>query len=251
MRFNYLLSFPLFILSVLTSHAEVIEYDFEIVIFEDLSNRYIDSEQWPRLEYQQPATRAEAVASVNTESDTTIETTDSTENDVINVSRNDLNTLDKYTKSLNTSGRYNVLVHKFWRQTGLDAESALNILISSENDNEPVQSSLNYGSAKPGDKNTETLSSSIKGNIKIILGRYLHIYTDLIYRKPGISYPAEFASVQNEGYKDFSIKSHRRMRSKELHYIDHPLVGILVKALPVEQPEPATEEDAVPTQPVN
>lgn len=33
----------------------------------------------------------------------------------------------------------------------------------------------------------------------------------------------------------YPIVSHRRMRSKELHYIDHPLVGILVQINPVKK----------------
>jgi hypothetical protein len=36
-------------------------------------------------------------------------------------------------------------------------------------------------------------------------------------------------------YKEYPIKSHRRMRSRELHYLDHPMVGILVMAMPVKR----------------
>lgn len=32
------------------------------------------------------------------------------------------------------------------------------------------------------------------------------------------------------------IEQHRRMRSKELHYIDHPRFGIIVKILPTDTP---------------
>jgi hypothetical protein len=90
----------------------------------------------------------------------------------------------------------------------------------------------------------DNASSSISGEIKIILGRYLHIYTDLIYKRPNTSYAPVLASSQNDQFKEFSIKSHRRMRSKELHYIDHPLVGVLVMALPVEKSEEEAPEQA-------
>lgn len=33
------------------------------------------------------------------------------------------------------------------------------------------------------------------------------------------------------------IQQHRRMRSKELHYIDHPAFGIIVKLIPVTEPD--------------
>ena len=40
--------------------------------------------------------------------------------------------------------------------------------------------------------------------------------------------------VLNTVNNSYTLQSHRRMRSKELHYIDHPLVGILIQINPVE-----------------
>jgi hypothetical protein len=37
-----------------------------------------------------------------------------------------------------------------------------------------------------------------------------------------------------------AMRQHRRMRSKELHYIDHPLFGVLIRIIPYEKP---TDED--------
>jgi hypothetical protein len=34
-----------------------------------------------------------------------------------------------------------------------------------------------------------------------------------------------------------AMRQHRRMRSQELHYLDHPLMGVLVKVIPYKQPE--------------
>lgn len=39
-----------------------------------------------------------------------------------------------------------------------------------------------------------------------------------------------------------TMRQSRRMRSNELHYIDHPLMGLLVRITPYEFPEPAEEE---------
>lgn len=44
------------------------------------------------------------------------------------------------------------------------------------------------------------------------------------------------------------MRQHRRMRSNELHYLDHPLMGILVKVTPYEEPEPESEP-ATETEP--
>ena len=42
-----------------------------------------------------------------------------------------------------------------------------------------------------------------------------------------------------------TMKQHRKMRSKELHYIDHPQIGLLLQITPYEAPEPEdiTAED--------
>ena len=38
------------------------------------------------------------------------------------------------------------------------------------------------------------------------------------------------------------LKQKRRMRSKELHYIDHPQVGLLIKLMPYERPTEILED---------
>jgi len=45
------------------------------------------------------------------------------------------------------------------------------------------------------------------------------------------------------------MRQHRRMRSNELHYLDHPLMGILVKVTPYEAPE-SEPETLEPEQPI-
>lgn len=42
------------------------------------------------------------------------------------------------------------------------------------------------------------------------------------------------------------VQQSRRMRSSELHYIDHPEVGILIKVIPYEEEEAASEEEPAP-----
>lgn len=68
----------------------------------------------------------------------------------------------------------------------------------------------------------------ITGLVRIGLGRFLHIDTDLALR-------------DGDGEDARVIRSidHRRMRSAELHYLDHPAFGILVRVDPVEETSPA------------
>lgn len=239
MRYFYLSAFFAFLLPALTCHAEVSEYDIEVVIFEDISTRYANSEQWPRLEHQILSEQHETTVGVN--AGDIKKTADPEANDVIIISSSDTGMLNKYTKTIQASARYNVLVHKAWRQAGLDAASAINIPVSSnDSSTTSTPAAVNGLDASPAINSDPR--SSISGEIKIILGRYLHIYTDLIYKRPNTSFSQSLTPVQSDQLKEYSIKSHRRMRSKELHYIDHPLVGILVMALPVEKEEVKVQE---------
>jgi len=231
---NAILATTLLAFYGMTCQAEVVEYDIEIVIFEDATNRYGNSEQWPKIVHELlpefNTTNRKTPIKISDAPDARKSNSMNSDNDqVVKAIENDINSLEKYISKLEKSNRYNVLTHKAWRQTGLDAESAIEIYIDSS---ENITSLNNTHSNIP---------ANIKGTIKIILGRYLHIYTDMIYQRPDSSTPNEL-SADNKGYKEYLIKSHRRMRSNELHYIDHPLVGILVMAHPVELPEAQIEE---------
>lgn len=58
----------------------------------------------------------------------------------------------------------------------------------------------------------------VRGLVRVSLGRYLHFDTNLVYRGSN-------ATLQS--------KEHRRLRSRELHYIDHPSFGILLEMTPL------------------
>lgn len=111
---------------------------------------------------------------------------------------------------IKNSAEYNVLLYSAWRQTGLEAKKAFRIELSKL-------------------KNADNSSSqnTITGQLKVVLARYLHFYGQLNYQQNNINYPM---AVQ------------RRMRSEELHYIDHPLVGILVQINPVKQAVKAADK---------
>jgi hypothetical protein len=70
------------------------------------------------------------------------------------------------------------------------------------------------------------------GLVRISKGRYLHLDTDLL--------------LQPDELEAYRVRLHRRMRSGELHYVDHPKVGILIRTArvetaPVVAPEPETD----------
>ena len=77
---------------------------------------------------------------------------------------------------------------------------------------------------------SQTLAYPLDGTVTISLGRYLHVYTDLALTK-------RRTSGGSPGLQTYFFKDHRRMRSRKLHYIDHPKMGMLVLITPYEKEE--------------
>jgi hypothetical protein len=75
------------------------------------------------------------------------------------------------------------------------------------------------------------------GLVRISLGRYLHIDTDLAL---------SIADAEDGSQQTVRVRDHRRMRSGELHHIDHPGFGILVQINRYEAPEPVAPPIAEP-----
>jgi len=89
----------------------------------------------------------------------------------------------------------------------------------------------------------------------VVLARYLHFYADLDYQrqddKKNIN--TDTADAKTDSSKQaketdddlikqsYPIQSHRRMRSKELHYIDHPLVRLVIQIKQAEKTEQRKE----------
>jgi len=81
------------------------------------------------------------------------------------------------------------------------------------------------GAQVPAPVDTNILDSSFT----VSIGRYLHVWLEMIYREPIAISPEIDGDYQEFILPSYRIKMHRRMRSNELHYIDHPMVGMLVK----------------------
>lgn len=146
---------------------------------------------------------------------------------------------------LENSERFEVIKHVVWQQPGLAADDAVPVRVHGGTDYGPqyperMQPRLEVGEDGtiveiPGPERLEQLD----GTIRVELGRYLHVYTDLLLRKPVVLErmdPETQEAVQTPALLDIPMQEHRRMRSRELHYIDHPLLGVLVEITPVEEP---------------
>lgn len=141
--------------------------------------------------------------------------------------------------------------------------------------------------------NEMTPLPKLDGTLRLVLSRYLHLETDLVWREPlpaalpgfaadmpllndSLETPATAAltevpvpagnsdidsALQSEqeiaettpqmaalNYQVFRLQQSRRMRSSEIHYLDHPLFGIVALVTPYEiaQPDDAGEPVTAP-----
>jgi len=96
----------------------------------------------------------------------------------------------------------------------------------------------------------------LEGKITIALSRYLHTYTDLVLRRPRLSADAVPSNAATDRYlatraadlrilNNHSLREHRRMRSKNLHYLDSPEFSLLILITPYDPPEAATQSTEV------
>lgn len=72
-------------------------------------------------------------------------------------------------------------------------------------------------------------AKDLQGAMRLSLGRFLHADFEL--------------TLQRHDGPDVQARLHRRMRGGELHYLDHPLLGILIRAERLEVEEPPVEPE--------
>ena len=151
--------------------------------------------------------------------------------------------LDGVANKLKRSGRYRILQHFAWRQPAVERKDSIPIIIKAGRDFSSQFPERAYRPVEFSDtistQNNDQFGNQVReldGTINVTITRYIHLYSDLVYRLPR-SNPTELHDVldREQVLVDYSVNSHRRMRSRELHYIDHPLVGILVEATPIEE----------------
>ncbi|MDJ0740604.1 MAG: CsiV family protein [Gammaproteobacteria bacterium] len=76
----------------------------------------------------------------------------------------------------------------------------------------------------------------LSGVVRVTRGRFLHVDADLLLRDVATAQPLR-------------ARLYRRMRSDELHYLDHPRLGIVIRADRVEEPTKPDAADAAAGEP--
>jgi hypothetical protein len=144
--------------------------------------------------------------------------------------RDELELGDAYAR-IERLGAYQVLAHGGWVQDGLDESAA-----------QPMNLA-NLGVINP------------QGTLRLYLSRFLHLSVDLKYlpsrnglATEGPTDPDALSELWLE--PEFRIVEQRRVpRSGELHYVDHPLFGLLFMISPMSEEGEDVEDDTADLEP--
>ena len=201
---------------LLSSVAYARDYQIEVVLFENVEGREMTAGglYYPKLGRSLRLGTEEAIAAGFVQLEQGLSLADN-------------------AKSIAASRRYRLIRHLAWRQPGLEEKDAIPIRISlgetiplflpqSTGDYENFIHASTDASA---DRDRKINTSTVNGNITVSLGRFLHLDTQLVF-------------TDAETQQSFRLSQSRKMRSRELHYIDNPRFGILTRILPIEDPAP-------------
>ena len=219
------------IVVLLSSTVTAKDYAIEVVLFVNKSGLQQTAEQFPMHHFIPAPT--DGIRLDDEENDTLWQALP--EEDYI---------LNNVVEKLKRSGQYRILKHLAWRQPVAERKDTLPIQISAGRDFTTSFPERAYKQIEFSDTTVNTDEQvnnkvfELAGTLTVAITRYIHVYSDLVYRLPRTNPLAiEDALNRDQVLVDYAVNSHRRMRSRELHYIDHPLVGILVEATPIEEEE--------------
>ncbi len=247
----FILSFT-FIFSLLTNsnaaiyQEEVKYYDVEILLFENLKQNPNNTETWQTsLEFEVP----ENSLFIGSPFPGPIPANYNPRFTFKPIKASTYQLQDE-AKALDEHKDYRILYHRSWRQPGMKRDNAISVKIERE------VARLDYVPKPDEMLDAEVLEYNkiidqrmprqnvLKGVVKISLSRYLHIQTDIQYTRHIVQKDQDdvlgtpdpsFVEIKPQVYQ---LKQTRKMRSKELHYLDNPRLGLLVYITPVKVPAP-------------
>jgi hypothetical protein len=163
--------------------------------------------------------------------------------------------LNQEAKLLENNDDYRILMHIAWRQPGMSEATTLPIhlhkefIITQEVNSTPPLADPDMPAVNlPVPTRTTTQKRAVlDGYLKIILSRYLHADFNLVLNT-GLPLTPEASPPITTGFQtgtetgteivndpviiSYKLQETRKMRSKEIHYIDHPVIGVVMLAWP-------------------
>jgi len=233
-----LLTFLLISVSLITHAEEARYYDVEIVLYENLDTASRQGENWPNsVELERPESTIEIgqpyPGPLPKEFDPRLTFKPLSSNDY---------QLKEQARKIEESDSRRVLLHTGWRQPGMASEEALTVYFKRQIPGSTAASRIATG--VPVDTGVtsrlgEPEAGELEGMIKVILSRYLHVDADIVFRPHMVEDPQSVFTMNTVENTLQPVvyrmqQTRRRMRSRELHYLDNPVLGMLVLITPYE-----------------
>jgi len=204
-------------------------YTVEVIIFANTGNAGVQEELWPENPGIPDSSNAVSLVSVGAET---------LPGRPIEFQRLPMKILANSLAAMKRSSRYRVLKAAAWRLPGLPLKSAPPVRIQAgryySSDGQITSSAPASPSAVAIDplfaaNDANTLPAALyelEGRIRISLTRFLDVDADLLYRS-NVSLPDTSGAFVNE-FRSFRLTEFRRMKSNTIHYIDHPMFGMVI-----------------------
>lgn len=122
-------------------------------------------------------------------------------------------TLSRIRDGLSPAAGYTVLFHRAWRQLAYDGKHAVDY---------PVHS-------------IATGRNSVEGTVTLSRNRFLHLDIDLMLMQADGTAPALHSDGPGSA-PVYRLSEKRRIRSSEIHYFDHPRIGVIARVTPYNTP---------------
>lgn len=227
-------------------------YDVEFILFENTDAKYRQSENWQTRRRPVETEQEEPVHELG--QPYVMDPKSPYDKDAMfTLLPKSQQRLTEEAKLIEKSHNRRILAHLAWRQPGLSKEKAVWVHFKKILSNKDA---AGKHMATTGFLTGEhEFSPYVDGKIKVMLARYLHVDTDILYfahplANANTETTAESATMdaQMNGNGQPATREpnvflmnqlRRRIRSKELHYLDHPVMGMLLMITPYEKPEQA------------
>ncbi len=136
--------------------------------------------------------------------------------------------LDGAARAINRQSHLRPLLHRRWQQAVPPRDAPLAVRLGTD-DRQPTLAGL----------------PRVEGTLSVTVGRYLHAAFELWYHAdtlgmrplvPGLVDDDATVPTAAGPLPYMQLSESRRMRSGELHYLDHPKLGVIIRIDPVEPP---------------
>lgn len=140
-------------------------------------------------------------------------------------------------RRLEQSSRYTVREHLGWIQPGDNRANAAAVTLPVGEELAAVEAQEQARQANDDNDGTDSADAMIpdglSGGLRVWRGRYLHLDTNLRWRDPDSDPTSERQGANETGF--VTMKQTRRMRGGDIHYLDHPRLGVIVRVKEVEE----------------